>query len=383
MNKIKVIGIGLEGIKSLNSETRSIVGQATVLIGGQRHLDYFPHHVASKLKINNIKKVIEQIKSYDRSQENIVILATGDPLFFGIGRILVKEFPSSQLEFYPHLSCVQIAFNKLQIPWQSAKIISLHGRDIAPLINTWKKGGEIIAILTDKTNNPLAIYQLYQELQLPITYDFWLCENLGSPDGGITPVNSIDDINLDTIADLNILILKQNTNKDRHQINLDNLPLIGVPDALFSTFDDRPNLMTKKEIRTLILGQLELQPNQVIWDLGAGTGSVTVEMGRISKNSQIYAIEKTAIGASLIKENVAKFKVENVTVIHDRSENVINDLDILDSKVPCEGEAINVPFETASDPVCGCDDVTYKNAYRAAKAGIQVWTAGPCEDKEE
>lgn len=64
-------------------------------------------------------------------------------------------------------------------------------------------------------------------------------------------------------------------------------------------------------------------------------------------------------------------------------ENVINDLEILDSKIPCKGEAINVPFETTSDPVCGCDEVTYKNAYKAAKAGVQVWTAGACEAKEE
>ena len=157
---IKVIGIGLEGAKSLNSLVLQIIENATILVGGDRHLQYFPEHQGIKLKINNLNQVIQQIKQYAKQGEKIVILATGDPLFFGIGRILIQEFNKKELEFFPHLSSVQLAFNKLQIPWQSAKIISVHGRSLDVLISEWKKGTESIAILTDNDHNPLAIWQV-------------------------------------------------------------------------------------------------------------------------------------------------------------------------------------------------------------------------------
>ena len=325
---VKVIGIGLEGAKSLLPSVLSLIEDATILVGGDRHLHYFPQHQGIKVRINNINQVIKDIKKYFQEGEKIVVLATGDPLFFGIGRILVNEFPAEQLEFYPHLSSVQLAFNRLQIPWQSAKIISLHGRKIESLINCWKKGEDTIAILTDKINNPLAIWQLYQQLKPFINYDFWLCENLGSQEEKITKITPEHNININYISDLNLLILKQNRNNN--VIELDHLPLIGIEDHLFSTFEDRPGLITKKETRVLILGELELHNNQVIWDIGSGTGSVAIEIARISKSSQVYAIEKTTVGANLIEQNCHRFQVNNINIINDSAENVIEKLPLVD-----------------------------------------------------
>ena len=327
---IKVIGIGLEGANSLRPSVLTMVENSTILVGGERHLNYFPDYQGIKLKINKIAQVIKDIKKYEKQGKKIVILATGDPLFFGIGRILIKEFSREKLEFYPYLSSVQLAFNKLQIPWQSAKVISTHGRDINSLIPYWKKGEEIIAILTDNHNNPLVIWQLYQQLKLPIKYDFWLCEDIGSKTEKISKIEQEEDINLASLSSLNLLILKQNQSRDKNLIKLDKLPLLGIEDNLFSTFDDRPGLMTKREIRLLILGELELQNQQIIWDIGAGTGTVSIEIARLSKNSQIYAIEKSAIGAKLIAENINKFQVNNINIIHGLAEEIVNDLPPVD-----------------------------------------------------
>lgn len=327
---IKVIGIGLEGAKTLSPSVLSLIEDATILVGGDRHLHYFGQHPGLKLKINNLNQVIKEIKKYLQEGEKIVVLATGDPLFFGIGRILVSEFSPEQLEFYPHLSCVQLAFNRLQIPWQSAKIISLHGRNIESLIDCWKKGEQTIAILTDTINNPLAIWQLYQQLKPTINYDFWLCENLGSPEEKISKIITEKDINLATISPLNLVVLQQNNQSNNSVTKIEELPLIGIEDRLFSTFVDRPGLITKKENRMLILGELELQNNQVIWDIGSGTGSVAIEMARISNNSQVYAIEKTAMGANLIKQNCHRFQVDNIQIINDSAENVIAKLPPVD-----------------------------------------------------
>lgn len=323
---IKVVGIGLEGEKSLTNSVLEIVNQATVLIGGERHLQYFSHHNGIKVKIINLETIINQIKEYQKQGENIVILASGDPLFFGIGRILLNNFSGNELVFYPYNSCMQLGFNKLKIPWQDAQFISLHGRNIDCLVSSLKKGYEKIGILTDNVNNPLIIWQVYQQLKTRIKYDFWLCENLGSQEEKITLIEREEDIKLETISLLNIVILIKKTELDQAILDLEILPIMGLEDNLFKTFPDQPGLMTKKEVRLTILGALSLQENQVIWDIGAGTGSVSIEIARLTKNSQIYAIEKTAMGANLIKQNCHQFQVNNVNIICEKAEKVIENL---------------------------------------------------------
>lgn len=322
---IKIIGIGLEGVSSLTNSLLNIVNQATVLIGGDRHLNYFNNHSGKKIRINNLDRVIKEIKEDQKQGENIVILATGDPLFFGIGRLLVNHFLAKELEFYPHNSCIQLGFNKLKIPWQDAHFISLHGRSIELLIKVFKKNHEKIAILTDNINNPLIIWQVYHQLKTSIKYDFWLCENLGASEEKITLIEKKEQINLEKISPLNIVILVKN-NQNQEFLNIDKLPVIALADNLFKTFPDQPGLMTKKEIRLIILGALALQPKQIIWDIGAGTGSVSIEIARLVNSSEIYAIEKTAIGINLITENCQKFQINNVTIIHNQAEKVIQTL---------------------------------------------------------
>lgn len=323
---IKVIGIGLEGIESLTNSVLKIVNQAEVLIGGDRHLKYFSNHAAIKLRINNLEIIIRDIREYQKKGENIVILATGDPLFFGIGRILLSNFLSEELEFYPHHSCIQLGFNRLKIPWQDAQFISLHGRNIDSLIEGFKKGNEKIGILTDNNNNPLIIWQVYHQLKTGIKYQFWLCENLGSHEEKITLIEKEEEINLESISPLNIVILIKKNNDKQEFLDLDKLPIMGLCDNLFKTFPDQPGLMTKKEVRLMILGALALQEKQIVWDIGAGTGSVSIEIARLVNSSEIYAIEKTAIGVSLIEENCKRFQVNNVNIIHSLAEKVIKDL---------------------------------------------------------
>jgi precorrin-6Y C5,15-methyltransferase (decarboxylating) len=97
-------------------------------------------------------------------------LVTGDPLFFGLGRLLLAEFPPEKLIFHPHFSSVQLAFNVIKVPWQDAKVISVHRRSLAELISVLQQGIEKIAILTDSINHPGAIACLLQSLDFPSNY---------------------------------------------------------------------------------------------------------------------------------------------------------------------------------------------------------------------
>ncbi|HAC64331.1 MAG TPA: cobalamin biosynthesis bifunctional protein CbiET [Cyanothece sp. UBA12306] len=323
---IKVVGIGLDGAIGLTEKVRAIVEKSDLIVGSKRHLSYFPDQDHKKLVLGKLIEAIEKINIHHKTGKSIVVLVSGDPLFFGLGRLLLENFSKDELEFYPHLSCIQLAFNSLKIPWQDAKIISVHGRNVDELIPLLKQGVDKIAILTDENNNPSVIAALYLSLDLSFHYEFWLCENLGDLSEKISyfPPKSLA-LNKD-FTTLNILIVLRNNLEKLTKIEPNSLPLFGLPDHLFWTFHDRPGLITKREIRLTILGELALQKQQTIWDIGAGTGSVSIEIARLSPNSRIYAIEKTAIGITLIKKNCQRFQVDNIIPISGKAPDILKDL---------------------------------------------------------
>jgi precorrin-6B C5,15-methyltransferase / cobalt-precorrin-6B C5,C15-methyltransferase len=328
---IAVVGIGLEGADGLAVPIKKIVEQATVLGGSKRHLSYFPQHQGRKIELANLKTGIAEIASLMAENSSVVILASGDPLFFGLGRLLLANFDSEQIQFYPHLSSIQLGFSRLKIPWQDAELISVHGRSNEQLIKLLQQGKAKIALLTDGNNHPSAIARLYLALDLPLNYSFYICENLGDNHHQEKiscftgkEIEKLSNLASDSFASLNVLILIRQSQTD--SIALDKLPIIGLPDSSFFSFEDRPSLITKREIRLAILGELGLQPNQTVWDIGAGTGSVSIEIARLCPTSKIFAIEKTSMGSTLIAKNSHRFQLNNIQNINGKAPEILLDL---------------------------------------------------------
>jgi len=343
---IHVVGIGLDGIEGLTEPVRKIVQQATILVGSDRHLSYFPDHPAERLAIGAINITLRKIRRRletvlapetsvgaekpapisgldPNSIPRIVILVSGDPLFFGLGRLLLESFPPEYLTFHPHISSIQLAFNRVKVPWQDAWVISAHGRSCDQLIDALKKGVEKIAVLTDERNSPGAIARLIQSLDLAIDYQFWVCENLGSEMERVQCYPDLAAVEPETFAPLNVVVLIRQSPEKTQPLELQHLPLLGIPDHYFFSFPDRPGLMTKREVRMLILGELGLQPHQTIWDIGAGTGSVSIEIARLFPTSDIYAIEKSAAGIALIEQNCQRFQTSNVISIYGSAPSIL------------------------------------------------------------
>lgn len=326
---IAVVGIGLDGEQGLTSEAKLVVERATVLAGSKRHLGYFPQHPAQKIFLTDLKAGIEAIARLNSEDNAIVVLASGDPLFFGIGRLLLEHFDDSQVQFFPHFSSIQLAFSRLKLPWQDAELISVHGRSTDELVKLLKQGRDKIAILTDSSNHPAAIARLYLALELPLSYSFHICENLGDVTEKLShfagkEIDKLSHLNSDDFASLNVLILIRQVQTD--DLDLASLPLIGISDRNFLSFSDRPSLITKKEVRLAVLGELSLQPQQTVWDIGAGTGSVSIEIARLCPTSQVYAIEKTGMGSTLIVKNSQRFEVNNLTSINGKAPQALLNL---------------------------------------------------------
>ncbi len=324
---IHVVGVGLDGAAGLTDAVRQLVQQATLLVGSDRHLSYFSDHSGDRIRLGDLNQAIAQIRQQlavpnrpDSKQDLIVILTTGDPLFFGLGRLLLAEFPADQLTFHPHLSAIQLAFSRLKLPWQDVRLISVHGRSLDELMQALQQGVETIAVLTDGTNTPSAIALLLQALDLPLRYQLWVCENLGGPDERIVKP-AMTALQEQTFAPLNVVVLQRL--EVMAPVDVDLLPLLGIPDSYFLSFRDRPGLITKREVRVQILGELALQTSQTVWDLGAGTGSVSIEIARLCPSARVYAVEKTAIGTALITQNCQRFQVENVISIPGTAPDVL------------------------------------------------------------
>ncbi|NEQ17713.1 MAG: precorrin-6y C5,15-methyltransferase (decarboxylating) subunit CbiE, partial [Moorea sp. SIO3E2] len=282
----------------------------------------------SQLVLGNFTDAIELIRNQVNSADHdtlIVVLVSGDPLFFGLGRLLLSQLPPSSLRFHPHVSAIQLAFSRIKVPWQDAKVISAHGRSLEQLIPALKQGVEKIAVLTDGTNTPEAIAKLLLALDLPSGYQLWVCENLGGMDERVQCLG-VEAVLNQTFAPLNVVVLLRHPESVDQSLDTDSLPILGLPDQTFTSFSDRPGLMTKREIRLLLLGELALKPGQTVWDIGAGTGSVSIEIARLSKTSQVFAIEKTAMGSALIEQNCQRLGVNNVTSIHGSAPDILKDL---------------------------------------------------------
>jgi len=262
-----------------------------------------------------------ELVNWLRSQKkDVILISRGDPLWFGIGRILLENFTKDELSFYPSNTCIQLAFSKLKIPWQNTVNVSIHGRDSTKLIGALKARPKSLAIVTDSNKKSLEIIKKnLSELNLLDFYDFWLCEEIGFDNENIRKLNLKESFPSD-ISNLNIVVLTQTTKI--HSNN--NLPLFGISDHIFKTFDDRPNLFTKREVRVQILADLELPKSGVIWDIGAGCGSIGLEALKLRPNLNLFCIDKRIGSKALILENSKRLGVKPKIIFEEDIKNTLN-----------------------------------------------------------
>ena len=329
---VHVVGIGLDGAAGLSESAQQVVEMAALLIGSDRHLSYFPQHDGERWALEDLTAAILEIRRHLATQtelepdaESIVILVAGDPLFHGWGRLLISQLPSDKLTFHPHVSCVQLAFNRLQIPWQDAHCVGSQGQYFEELTAKLKLGVEKIAVLADETRTPAAIASLVKALDLPTRYEFWVCENLGAADERVIQ-KSLESLLRESFAPLSVVVMLRESPPKAEPLDVAKLPLLGVPDAAFIGCGDRPGLTVEREVRVLVLAELALQPEQVVWDVGAGNGAVSIEVARLFPQSEVYAIEQTVSGTSAIELNCGRFGLQNVFSIHGTAPEILHRL---------------------------------------------------------
>ena len=307
-----VVGIGHDGLAGLSAEARAHVEAARVLAGGRRNLDYLPNWRGEKIVLgNDVAAFIASIRERYR-REKTVVLASGDPLFYGIGAALLEVIPREDLVFIPRVSSVQLAFARIKQTWHDARIVSLHGRPADALIAAVRAGEPKIAVLTDARHHPAAIADMLRRLDAAGSYDLWVCENLGGLDERITRYSSVD-LHDTAFSPLNVVVLLR-TRPLLARGDCE-LPLLGIPESALLHQAGPRGMITRREVRLLVLCYLELRPGDVMWDVGSGSGSVSLEAARLSPQLRIFAIERDPSACERLAANIARFGAGQVQAI--------------------------------------------------------------------
>ncbi len=305
MIPISVIGVGL-GFDDLTAKHLKIIGKADVLAGGKRHLSWFESHAGIKVEI--AAPLSDAISEIRRLAENkkVAVLASGDPLFFGIGRTLIKAFGEDNVDLHPNVGTMAACFSRIKSPWQDVAAVSLHGRDRAWELKRFLREKDTMFVFTDPIRNPAWTARLLVESGAE---DWKMCvfEQLGTPDERVRWLSPTEVSDMD-FREPNAVVLKKGETKRRSR------PLVlGAPDHWY---EHERGMITKAEIRAVALSKLRLGPAHVFWDLGAGSGSVSVEASIFVTRGQIVAVEKNASRIEQIRENMKIFGAENIRVVH-------------------------------------------------------------------
>jgi precorrin-6Y C5,15-methyltransferase (decarboxylating) len=294
------------GPQDLTDEHLEIIKQADVLVGGKRLLNYFKElNVQKKTIGRNIEEVIEFVK-HQMTHYQIVVLASGDPLFYGIGATLISALGSSNVVIYPNISTLSAAFARIKEPWNDVRIISLHGRKNEKQLFKALEKEDKIAVLTDPHKNPAWLAQRLIEYEL-IDFDICVLEALGSTAEKHSWYSLRQAATMEFSVP-NFVVLKRGARDFNAGAELH----LGISDGWIA---HQGGLITKSEVRAVALSQLRLMPHHTLWDLGAGSGSISIEASLFLKKGQIFAVEKNPERIDQININKQRFNVKNLKVI--------------------------------------------------------------------
>ncbi len=309
MIKFIVIGITDSHQPFFSPEVLAVIKNGKVFSGGKRHHEIMAPFLPKDAQWIDItaplSAVFEKYKNSPLSRGGdgggaLIIFASGDPLFFGFANTLQREFPDAELQVFPTFNSLQMLAHRMVIPYQDMHVVSLTGRPWDKFDEALICGYPLIGCLTDKNKTPHDIRRRMQEYGYN-NYVMTVGENLGNDT--LERVSRYDDGT--DYANPNCIILQQTEKKIRP---------FGIPDALFTLLEDREKMITKMPIRLLTLQALELRTKHVLWDIGACTGSVSIEARLQFPHLQIEAFEIRPECEAIIQENARRFGAPGINV---------------------------------------------------------------------
>lgn len=309
--KFTLLGIGMGAEEQLTLGGDRACREADVIIGARRMLQSLRRYEKPVHEEYRSAEIIHYIHRHPE-YHNVVIALSGDVGFYSGARKLLDELPPDETELICGISSVVYFCSRLQMPWEDVKLVSVHGR-YANLVGALQEHKKVFSLVggAGAMNEVLKQLCLYGFGSIPVHTG----ENLSYPDERILE-GTPETLKEETFGGLTVLIA-ENPDTDTHVITP------GIPDEQFLR-DKVP--MTKEEVRSLSISKLQLTKDAVVWDIGAGTGSVSVECARLATEGHVYAVEQKEVAAELIEKNARKFGTPNLEVIRGLAPQALEDL---------------------------------------------------------
>lgn len=329
---IHVVGLGVQANAKLDEYAEMALLKADCVLGSQRQLDvvstYLAHH--KNRHNDNFCQLLPALSDLEAKLQilqekgltNLVILASGDPLYFGIGTWLNRHFSAHQIHFYPAVSSIQAACHKLGVTLQEAHVLSVHGRPVESIRRQLKPNRDLI-LLTDSKSTPQVLAQECIDAGLTKSI-LHVCEALGYENERIRSFSAQElapqtDILFDA---LNVVVIKTSNQPSFYP----NFP--GIADDKFVTDKgDGKGMLTKRDARLSILSLLQVSDKDIIWDVGAGCGGVAVEISYWHPQANVFAIEHNETRQACLDANRIRFGVlNNLTLIAAKAPEALQGL---------------------------------------------------------
>ncbi|MFE0794944.1 precorrin-6y C5,15-methyltransferase (decarboxylating) subunit CbiE [Streptomyces mutabilis] len=314
---ITVVGMGAAGA----APAGDVVAGAELVVGGRRHLEAvrLPEG-AERVVLGALAPALDTVAEYVAKERPVVVLASGDPGFFGIVRVLAERFGAQRLDVRPGVSSVAAAFARAGLPWDDAVVASAHGRDLRTAVNLCRAHPKV-AVLTGPGAGPA-------ELGAALRTDprvLVVASALGTGDERVERVTPVEAAGRDWGAAVSVVLCLDEA-RALGPVRSVAGPRPGPAGwALDETeFAHRDSMITKFEVRALALARLGPRPGDLVWDVGAGSGSVAVECARLG--AAVTAVEKTPDGVERVRANAAAHGVD-VRVVHGAAPTALSGLD--------------------------------------------------------
>ena len=314
-SKVHIIGIGDDGLEGMTSTARALLEQADLVIGSEHTLRLTPPTRAERMVVSaSLEPVVERIAA--SGSRRVVIVVSGDPLFYGMARYLCDKLGKDRFEVVPHVSSMQLAFARVKESWEEAYLTSLATHSLDHVIERVRIA-EKVGLFTSEAAQPSDLARALLDRGIDY-FHCYVCENLGSPDERVTQAE-LGELIGQEFASLNVMILVRKPNVPDRPSERIGQRLFGNADEAFLQSKPKKGLLTPAEVRTMALAEMDLGPRSVVWDIGAGSGSVAIEAAQIAGEGTTYAIEMDAEDHALILANAERFHVKNLVPVLGRA----------------------------------------------------------------
>jgi precorrin-6B C5,15-methyltransferase / cobalt-precorrin-6B C5,C15-methyltransferase len=304
----RVAVVGMHGGEVFGAAARLALAQADLLVGSDRHLAYVENPVAERWELHGaLKPFLERIATAADQGRRVCMLASGDPGFFGIVRALAARIGAERLAIHPAPTSVAMALARLGMSWDDVVVVSAHGRPLEDAVAEIQRCGRA-AVLTAPATPPEAVGALLLAAGQP--YDVAVCSRLGSSDELITRTD-LAGLATGSFDGLSVTVLTRIAPSSQPTLRW------GRP---VSVFDHRAGMITKPEVRIVALARLDLPSSGVLWDIGAGSGSIAVEAAALAPGLQVIAIEQNEDDAMRVRVNAERLNVTCEVVVGSAPE---------------------------------------------------------------